>query len=318
MKAFSPLKLLTLTALMVVDAGCQPASYEVLKPAKSEAVTPPDVKVVPPDENAMPTARVEVMWNNESVVKIRVNEPTLIRPTTDTVDPDDIGKSSCVNPGIIRAAYTVGQESSPSAARTNCEPLSVPYTFTRTGTYEITMTVTSNENETSTAKMTLVVVDATTPINQGDGGFTIAADPMIGSKDQNFTFSSFCALKNTPTVSWEFGDGQVAQGPSATHIYGTIGAHTVTATCTDSTGKRLTAQIVVVTMNKPVIIPVYPPKPVLPPVTPPPVQPLSYDPGTGTYYDPSMTGIYQPSACPCTDPYTGTWYDTDGQYYMPY
>ncbi len=356
------LKLLTLVALVAMaDASCRPASYEILKPKKGhdvrpngnpEQVNPPAGNTVPPatgtppgtptstpttsGDNAAPTARVEVIWKNESVVKVRVNEPTIIRPTADTVDPDDVGKSPCANPGIVKAAYDVGHEAAPSAERASgCEPLSVPYTFTKTGDYEITMVVTSNENETATAKMTVTVIAADAPLYDGDGGFTITADPMIGGKDQVFTFTGYCALKKEHVITWEFGDGKGGEGVVVTHAYAELGPHDVKGHCTDLSRKTIDAQIVVVTWDHPVTPPVNPTKPVLPPappvVTPLPTNPTipttppnqgqpGQKPNQGTDGKPTQGTQQQPPLvdCPCTDPGSGNWYDPEQQYYVPY
>jgi hypothetical protein len=341
------LKLLTLFALLAaVDMSCRPASYEILKPShhtnhpngNPQQVNPPGSSAdapsgpgrpggkdgeLPPD-NAAPTARIEVIWKNESVIKVRVNEPTSIRPTADTVDPDDVGKSACANPGIVKAAFDVAHEAAPVVERTGCEPLSTPYTFTHTGEYLITMVVTSNEGETATAQMTLTVVAADAPLDAGDGGFTIVGNPAIGGKDQVFTFVGYCALVKAHTISWDFGDAKDAQGDTVTHVYEQLGAHAVKAACTDITGKSIQAQIVVVTMENPVVppvvptIPVLPPTVVAPPVTPQPVpgtQPDQGQPGQG----PNQGAQQQPPAdCPCTDPNSGTWYNPEPVYYTPY
>ena len=129
-----------------------------------------------------------------------VGEQVSIRPSYDTLDPDDIGKSDCANPGIVKADYGIEDGTSPSAERgESCDTLAVPYTFAQVGEFEISMTVTSNEDEKAVASMILTVVDANAP-ETDDGGFTITADPMVAGIGQIVTFIGDC--KTTKKVEW--------------------------------------------------------------------------------------------------------------------
>ncbi len=357
---------LLLAAVGVLGAAsqsCRPASYEILKPAKKtqttaktpDHLTPPAAGTIPPNQevpgtppgpvpgptppatgsdNPGPTARVEVVLNDQSITKVKINVPTVIRPTFDTVDPDDVGVSACVNPGIVKAEYDIGGESDRVAARVaGCEPLSVPFTFTKTGDVEIVMVVTSNEGEKALARMTLTVFDDTTPAT--DGGFTIVSDPMVATISQQITFVGRCDLKKLPlTIAWNFGDGEKGAGATVKHGYKEAGAHDVKAVCTDVDGKALDAEvtIVVVKSDKPVVIPGTPtpvpnPEPTPTPTpTPTPIPgptPNPGEPGQNPSQKPdqkpgqSGPDLGKDDSCPCYDPSTGGWYK-DADFYVPY
>lgn len=285
MNRYLPLALMLLTASLA-QYSCRPAAYEIIKQKKSKDVSdqggpnsiapeqkdPTDIAPPPIEGNVPPTARLEVIWNGESVTKVRVNSPVSVKPTWDTLDPDDIGRSQCTNPGIIRAAYNLDYGAAPTAQRTSgCETLAVPHVFTRTGEYEISMIVTSNEDETAFASMTITVVDETTPLNEVDGGLKISADPMVAGKGQIVTFTAQCGLKKQHTVLWDFGDGKTANGAVVKHAYDREGQFRTEATCTDIDGKTVKAVITIVVIDKIVDIPGRPPvNPVDPgqPVTP--------------------------------------------------
>lgn len=280
MKFFSSPRLLAiLVAAGAMQFSCRPASYEVIKPKKKHntsekgdpnGVNPPEGETEGPDApapvegNVPPTAHVEVILNNKSVVKVRVNQPVQIRPSYDTLDPDDIGKSNCANPGIVRADYGIQDGDSPTKERGDtCDSLAVPYTFTEVGDFEISMIVTSNENEKAVASMILTVIDANAP-ETDDGGFTITADPMIAGKGQIVTFVGDCKTTKAYVITWDFGDGSTGAGVTVTHAYKEVGQKRVEATCTEEGGKKRKAVVTIVVIDKPIDIPGHPTKPTKP------------------------------------------------------
>jgi PKD repeat protein len=236
--------------------GCRQAIYEIVKPASNSEGDPErqDFKGEgnPGSPNGSgPTARVEVVWNGKSVTQVKVNEPTIIRPSTDTLDPDDIGKSDCTNPGIVKATYQIAQEASPAVDRgVRCEPLSTPYTFKTEGVYVISMTVTSNEGETAVASMTLRVVNEQ---NQNDfGGFTITANPLLAKVNQNIQFEGICTTPAAKVIRWKFADGAEGEGVTTSHAYGKSGSYLIQAQCQETTGANRTweASLTVVVMDE--------------------------------------------------------------------
>ena len=91
--------------------------------------------------NLPPSADVEVIDEGQPTTKIKVGRNVVIRPTLDTADADDVGVSSCVNPGIVKVVYDF--EGGPKTAeRTNgCESLNIEHRFDQPGDYRIKMTV---------------------------------------------------------------------------------------------------------------------------------------------------------------------------------
>jgi hypothetical protein len=225
-----------LTAPTFLASACNQASYHVLAPAQN-GIEPQNLGNTE-SEPLAPTARVEVVFNNGSVTTVAVGAATTIQPSNDTVSPNFIATSSCTNPGIVRADYTIKTQTGDipvSAVRSPgaCDSLSVPYTFKTAGDYPITMIVTDENNLTATASMTLTVLDG----SKNDGGFTIAAVPMLTQPTKPIAFTSYCFMPSGFTVAWDFGDGATAGGISATHAYGQIGQYTARATCTSADTK---------------------------------------------------------------------------------
>ncbi len=261
---------LLLVGSAVAQSSCRPASYEIIKPGKNKKVgengnpnsiapeqnDPSDTAPTPIIGNVPPTAKMEVIWNNRPVVIVKVNSPVTIKPSYDTVDPDDIGVSQCTNPGIIKAEYELDYQKALKAERiSGCETLSVPHVFTRTGEYEISMVVTSNENETAVASITITVVDENSNMTLEDGGLTISADPMVASKGQTITFTGTCGLRKTHTITWNFGDGATSTGNSVQHAFATEGQFRVEATCTDEDGKLIKSVITIVVIGQNITVP---------------------------------------------------------------
>ncbi len=255
----SRFSLFTLKAALfaaVTVVNCRPAVYGIVKPKKAPN-DPQNFGPTAAPEQAAPTAAIEVIRNGLSVTKVRVNEPTTIQPTADTVDPDDLGTSSCPNPGIVLAQYKIGEEASPQVDRgSKCDALSVPYTFSKPGEYLITLTVKSNEGETAFASMTLHVIAANAPADE-DGGFLIKASPMIVGIGQEIAFSGICTTAKPHQITWTFGDDAKGEGATTKHAYAKVGPYRVDAVCreTATNGKTWTAAVTVVVMEKPVTPP---------------------------------------------------------------
>ena len=206
-------------------------------------------------QNLPPTARVEVILNTKAVTKVKVGVPVRIQPSFDTVDPDDIGKSVCRNPGIVSADYDLDRDAGKTAERNSgCESLHIGHTFANAGEYLITMTVKSNEDETAIASMTLTVL----PASADDfdlGGFTIAADPMIAKPNQTINFTAHCETETENVITWNFGDEAIAEGRITTHTYAKTGQYEIDAVCVDDLGNERDAQITIVVIDQDVVIP---------------------------------------------------------------
>jgi len=278
--------------LFSIGGGCRQAIYEIVKPATDQEgdPQPPSTFKDPGNSNrpssgtSGPTARIEVIWEGQSVTQVKVNSPTLIRPTADTVDPDDLGKTDCPNPGITAAQYQIAGEASPVVDRGDrCEALSVPYTFKTVGDYFIEMTVTSNEGEKAVASMTLRVVNDEV---SDFGGFTITANPLLAKVKQSIDFTGLCTTKNPKVIAWKFADGNEGEGDGTRHAYERTGSYKVEAQCSETVGnKRIwKAAVTVVVLDDVVAVPpsVTPPvPPSVPPPSPPPPPPPATPPPSG-------------------------------------
>ena len=247
--------LLAPVALLQAGSGCNQASYHVRSPGTD--TTPPQDLGTGDGQPAAPTARVEVIFNNGSVTTVTAGSATIVQPSNDTVSPSFVGKSNCANPGIIRADYTIKTPQgevplSATRAAGSCDALTVPYTFKGVGDYPITMIVTDENNLTATATMTLTVIDGT----KKDGGFTIAAVPMLTQTTKPIAFTGYCYMPAGFTITWDFGDGSTAAGISANHPYSDIGQYLVKAACTSADGKVVkTASVSVVIVDTDMGIP---------------------------------------------------------------
>ncbi len=279
------IKNLATPLLLVAISSCKPAGYEIIRDNKGNSSgNPENLSPETPDTPALnlaPTARVEVIKDTWSVTMIRVGMPVTIRPSLDTWDLDDVGKSSCTNPGIIDATFTIGTEGQKNVKRSGgCESLSIPWTFTKPGTLKIDLVVTSNEGETARASMTLVVTSNASEDRVG-GGLTIHADPIVQVVGQPIKFTARCDAAGTNKITWDFGSGQTGEGVSPTKAFDRAGPVEVTATCVTSTGKTYTAMITIVIVDAGTSLPPrvppmqIPPRgtiPGIPPTQQPPVQ----------------------------------------------
>jgi hypothetical protein len=298
-----------LLTLFIYIASCGPAQYEFVKPAKdtNRTGTPLEVnpdqnpQTLPIEANLPPTARVEAIDNGKSVTRVKVGTRVIIRPSLDTYDVDDIGKSTCVNPGIVKAQFKYDATGADRSRPNNiCDSLNVEHQFTVPGDYPIEMIVTSNENETAFAKM-ILTVEADTP---AQGGFTIKADPMVAGVGQKIVFTGTCNATGATTITWDFKDGTKAEGRQVPKKFDRTGQFQVDAVCTDSTGKTWTASVTIVVLPKAIFDDgVEDP---IPDPTPTPTPPPTQDPGkkptpapTVTPKPPVPTITPKPTPTPC-------------------
>ena len=238
-------------ALALSITACKQAGYQVLKPGLITANSFDASKTM------APTARVEVIDRGVSVTWVYAGTRVDIKPSSDTLDPNYIGKSDCENPGIISANYLLGTQSNPSVKRSGCSSLATTgHTFKTPGDYIIKMTVNSEDNESAIATMTLRVVDKSVTPSQVEGGFTIHAKPLLVGINQPVTFTGICELKGKLTISWDYGDARDGVGAVTQHSYAASGQYVVNAKCSNDAGRKMNASVsVVVTDGEPPVIP---------------------------------------------------------------
>jgi hypothetical protein len=114
------------------------------------------------------------------------------------------------------------------------------------------MIVTDENNLTAIASMTMTIIDGT----KKDGGFTIAAVPMLTQATKPIAFTGYCYMPAGFSISWDFGDGATASGISGTHAYNDVGQYLVKAACTSADGKTVkTASVSVVIISSDIGMP---------------------------------------------------------------
>jgi len=248
-KSATTWKLALLTVLSAT--ACKQAGYQVLKPG---LLIPNSFDA---SKTMAPTARVEVIDRGVSVTWTYVGTRVDIRPTTDTLDPNYLGKSSCENPGIIAADYELGNSLKPSIKRKECSSLATTgQVFKTPGDYLIKMVVKSEDNETAISTMTLRVVDRSGPPSQVEGGFTIHARPLLVAINQPVNFTGICELKGKLTIDWDYADSANGSGAVTQHSYANAGQYLVSAICSSASGRKMNASLsVVVSETTPPVLP---------------------------------------------------------------
>ena len=107
--------------------------------------------------------------------------------------------------------------------------MTATHTYAAAGTYTITLTVTDNDGLTGSASQQVTVVAAQNPVAMFSWTqlyLKVDVDGS-GSYDLDGTIVSYV---------WNFGDGAVATGMTASHTYAAAGTYTITLTVTDNDG----------------------------------------------------------------------------------
>jgi hypothetical protein len=104
------------------------------------------------------------------------------------------------------------------------------------GTFAVSLTVTDSDGATANSTAS---VDVSAPIVINSGP---AADPAPGVVGSPVTFS-INVNPSDASIVWDFGDGTMASGASATHTFTSAGNFDIVATITDSLGKTKSASL---------------------------------------------------------------------------
>jgi PKD repeat protein len=113
------------------------------------------------------------------------------------------------------------------------------HAYNSAGSYTVTATVTGSNGMTGTAKQAVTVKANQPPV------VALSVSPATGVAPLSVTAStagSSAPNGSIASTSIDFGDGTVASGASAAHVYSTAGNFTVKATVTDNIGAAGSAQ----------------------------------------------------------------------------
>ena len=182
---------------------------------------------------------------NPRTVQIRLARPGVILPPNGTPNPSfffsptqphedesiQFDASGSSDDGQI-AAYTwsFGDGASGSGVRPT-------HLYSVAGTYSVILTVKDDRGLSASTSPTPVTVGAATdPI----ASFTISpTDPSVGDTvSVNAAASTVPSGRSIVSYAWDFGDGSVGAGVTASHVYGKAFTYSMVLTVTDNTGRK--------------------------------------------------------------------------------
>lgn len=206
--------------------GTYTVALEVTDNEGASSTTQTTVTVTDPlaATNVDPTAVIYVTTNSGAAPL------AVLFDGTDSTDSDGT---------IVDYSWDFGDGNSGNGAFVN-------YTYNTTGTFTARLTVTDDAGGTATAQ-TVITVSASSPVNIPPVA-VITADPVSGLIPLTTSFSGAGSTDSDGTIvsyTWDFGDGSVASGLTASHQYVTSGTYTATLTVTDDFGDIGKAQVTI-------------------------------------------------------------------------
>jgi hypothetical protein len=97
----------------------------------------------------------------------------------------------------------------------------------------------SSSDNSGTQQLAPGDTDNANTIRFSDASYTISPTSGVASLNVDFSAEQSSAVSS---YHWDFGDGNVATGPSVTHVYSTAGSYTVVLTITDTLGNEYTSE----------------------------------------------------------------------------
>ena len=148
----------------------------------------------------------------------------------------DGSASTDADGSIVSHAWDFG-DGQAAAGPTAIHLYSVP------GSYAVTLTVTDDGGATATATASIQVAAPPPPPNQPPTA-SLAVGPLSGDAPLTASFDGSASTDADGSIvshAWDFGDGQAAAGPTASHVYTVPGSYPLTLTVTDDDGATATA-----------------------------------------------------------------------------
>lgn len=237
----SPELLLMLGIAVMTICGCRAAGYEIIDPVASKPTPELAVRSLPP------SARLEIVQGGSLIGVVRTGQGLTFRPSSDTVDPDYVGKSPCSNPGISAAKYdiSIDGKSVASAREKGCEPLEIAYAFQQIGAQNVTLKVTSADGETATASQVIRVINSDPCCSVPEPAIYVTAAPLVAYPSEEIQVQARCIATEAGTITWKFGDGANSVGGNSKHSFSKTGQYVITATCTLGNGKTAQGTVTV-------------------------------------------------------------------------
>lgn len=124
----------------------------------------------------------------------------------------------------------------------------VQHTYAAPGSYVASMLVTAGGACTDQAFQIIEVIDNV------QAGILVANDSVCDGTAFNFNDNSTITIGNITSYLWDFGDGNTANTPNATHTYAGPGTYTVTYTVSTDGGCSNTVTMDVTVMDLPVAL----------------------------------------------------------------
>ncbi|SHN15349.1 Por secretion system C-terminal sorting domain-containing protein, partial [Cyclobacterium lianum] len=124
------------------------------------------------------------------------------------------------------------------------------YTFSASGSYEVTLTVTDELGETNTASINITVIDNAPPVAVANANVTTGSTPLT----VNFSGDGSSDPEGTISYLWNFGNGFTSTQPNPTFTFNQEGTYMVSLTVTDDLGLEDTDEIQI-TVGSVVVIP---------------------------------------------------------------
>lgn len=170
---------------------------------------------------------VVVQADSAPTANISASAITGIAPLTIQFD----GSSSSDDQGIDLYEWTVVGTSTYNYG------VNAEYTFSEPGTYDVLLTVSDTSGLEATTTQTITV--ASPGVNIAPVADASRSTNLTGPAPLSVNFNASASADDRNEIasySWDFGNGQQAQGVTATQVFNTVGEYSVTLTVTDAEG----------------------------------------------------------------------------------